>query len=182
MTDTASTMMWYAVKTHIEAESRVKAVIAEKVKKVGLEHKIGRILVPTEKVSEIRKGKKIIQSRKIYSGYVFVEMVVDDETRMLILEIHGVSGFVGADSRTPIPMEDHEVERIMAELEEHNEKPKPKMTFKVGETVKVKEGAFENFEGVVSTIDPERGTMKLKVLIFGRQTTVEMEYYQVEKL
>jgi len=176
------TMQWYAVKTHIEAESRVQSVLTEKVKTNGMENKIGRIMVPTEKVSEIRKGKKIIQSRKIYSGYVFIEMLVDDETRMLILETHGVSGFVGADSRTPIAIEDNEVDRIMAELEEHNEKPKPKMTFKIGETVKVKEGSFENFEGVVNTIDPDKGTMKLSVLIFGRQTTVEMEYYQVEKL
>lgn len=176
------TKMWYAVKTNIEAESKVKALLLEKVKKQNLDEKVGMVLIPTEQVSEIRRGKKIIQTRKIYAGYIFIEMVVDDETRLLVLETQGVSGFVGTDSRTPIAMEDHEVDRIRAELEEQQARPKPKMTFKVGETVKVKEGAFENFEGLVEHIDPEKGTMRLMVLIFGRHTPVELEYYQVEKL
>lgn len=175
-------MLWYAVKTHIESEHKVKALLQEAVRNKGLDHKIGKVLIPTEQVSEIRRGKKIIQTRKIYAGYIFVEMLVDDQTRMTILETQGVSGFVGTDSRTPIPMEDHEVERIMAELEEQQDRPKPKMTFKEGETVKVKEGAFENFEGIVEHIDPIKGTMKLMVMIFGRNTPVELEYWQVEKL
>lgn len=175
-------MEWYAVKTQIEAENQVKGLLAEAVKKNSLENKFGSILVPTEQVAEIRHGKKIVQARKIYSGYVFVQMDVDDETRMVVLDTQGVSGFVGTDSRTPIPMEDHEVDRIMAELEEQMERPKPKVIFSVGETVKVKEGPFENFEGVVEHIDPIKGTMKLMVLIFGRHTPVELEYYQVEKL
>ncbi|MBF0198962.1 MAG: transcription termination/antitermination factor NusG [Planctomycetes bacterium] len=175
-------MGWYAVKTHIEAETKVKAMLLEGAKKMALEDKVGRVMIPTEQVSEIRHGKKIIQTRKIYSGYVFIEMLVDDQTRMLVLETQGVSGFVGTDSRTPIAMEDHEVERIMAELEEQQDRPKPKVLFDVGETVKVKEGPFENFEGVVEEIDPMKGTMKLMVLIFGRHTPVELEYYQVEKL
>lgn len=175
-------MEWYAVKTNIESETKVKALLQDYVKSNNLENKFGKILIPTEQVSEIRKGKKIIQTRKIYAGYVFIEMEVDDQTRMIVLETQGVSGFVGTDSRTPIPMEDHEVERIMAELEEQQDRPKPKMTFKVGETVKVKEGAFENFEGLVEDIDPIKGTMKLMVMIFGRNTPVELEYWQVEKL
>lgn len=175
-------MEWYAIKTQIEAESKVKALLLESVRKQNLEHKIGRVMIPTEQVAEIRQGKKFIQTRKIYAGYVFVEMEVDDQTRLVILETQGVSGFVGTDSRTPIPMEDHEVDRIMAELEEQQERPKPKVIFSVGETVKVKEGPFENFEGVVEQIDPIKGTMRLMVLIFGRQTPVDLEYYQVEKL
>lgn len=175
-------MEWYAIKTQIEAESKVKALLLESVRKQNLEHKIGRVMIPTEQVAEIRQGKKFIQTRKIYAGYVFVEMEVDDQTRLIILETQGVSGFVGTDSRTPIPMEDHEVDRIMAELEEQQERPKPKVIFSVGETVKVKEGPFENFEGVVEQIDPIKGTMRLMVLIFGRQTPVDLEYYQVEKL
>ena len=175
-------MEWYAIKTQIEAEAKVKALLQEAVKKYNLEHKIGRIMIPTEQVAEIRQGKKIIQTRKIYAGYIFIEMLVDDQTRLLVLETQGISGFVGTDSRTPIPMEDHEVDRIMAELEEQQDRPKPKVIFGIGETVKVKEGPFENFEGVVEHIDPVRGTMRLMVLIFGRQTPVELEYYQVEKL
>jgi transcription termination/antitermination protein NusG len=175
-------MEWYAIKTQIEAESKVKALLLESVRKQNLEHKIGRVMIPTEQVAEIRQGKKFIQTRKIYAGYIFVEMEVDDQTRIVVLETQGVSGFVGTDSRTPIPMEDHEVERIMAELEEQQERPKPKVIFSVGETVKVKEGPFENFEGVVQQIDPIKGTMRLMVLIFGRQTPVDLEYYQVEKL
>lgn len=175
-------MEWYAIKTQIEAEAKVKALLQEAVKKNNLEHKIGRIMIPTEQVAEIRQGKKIIQTRKIYAGYIFIEMLVDDETRILVLETQGISGFVGTDSRTPIPMEDHEVDRIMAELEEQQDRPKPKVIFGIGELVKVKEGPFENFEGVVEHIDPVRGTMRLMVLIFGRKTPVELEYYQVEKL
>jgi transcriptional antiterminator NusG len=173
---------WYAVKTHIEAEAKVKALIEEAVRKQNLSDKIGRIMIPMEQVSEIRHGKKIIQTRKIYAGYIFIEMVIDDQSRMLVLETQGVSGFVGTNSRTPIPMEDHEVDRIIAELEEQLDRPKPKMTYKIGETVKVKEGAFENFEGIVEYIDPEKGTMRLMVLIFGRKTPVDLEYYQVEKI
>ena len=120
-------MEWYAIKTQIEAETKVKALILETVRKQNLEHKIGRVMIPTEQVAEIRQGKKFIQTRKIYAGYVFVEMEVDDQTRLVILETQGVSGFVGTDSRTPIPMEDHEVDRIMAELEEQQERPKPKV-------------------------------------------------------
>jgi len=175
-------MEWYAIKTQIEAEAKVKALLHEAVKKAELEHKIGRILIPTEQVAEIRQGKKIVQTRKIYAGYIFIEMEIDDQTRLLVLETQGISGFVGTDSRTPIPMEDHEVDRIMAELEEQQDRAKPKVIFSVGETVKVKEGPFENFEGVVEQIDPIRGTMRIMVLIFGRQTPVELEYYQVEKL
>ena len=175
-------MEWYAIKTQIEAENKVKGLLTEAVKKEGLEGKFGGILVPTEQVAEIRHGKKIVQARKIYSGYVFIQMEVDDETRIVVLETQGVSGFVGTDSRTPIPMEDHEVDRIMAELEEQQDRPKPKVIFSIGETVKVKEGPFENFEGAVESIDPIKGTMKLMVLIFGRHTPVELEYYQVEKL
>jgi transcriptional antiterminator NusG len=175
-------MEWYAVKTHIEAETKVKALIMEHVKKKALEDQIGKILIPTEQVAEIRRGKRIITTRKIYAGYVFVEMLINDLTRMIVLETQGVSGFVGTDSRTPIPMEPHEVERIVAEIEEQMDRPKPKVTFSVGETVKVKEGAFENFEGVVESIDPLKGTMKLMVMIFGRQTPVELEYCQVEKI
>ena len=175
-------MEWYAIKTQIEAEVKVKSLLQDAVKKAELEHKIGRVLIPMEQVAEIRQGKKIIQTRKIYAGYIFIEMEIDDETRLLVLETQGISGFVGTDSRTPIPMEDHEVERIMAELEEQQDRPKPKVIFSIGETVKVKEGPFENFEGAVEHIDPIRGTMRIMVLIFGRQTPVELEYYQVEKL
>jgi len=175
-------MEWYAIKTQIEAEAKVKALLLESVRKQNLEHKIGRVMIPTEQVAEIRQGKKFIQTRKIYAGYLFIEMEVDDQTRLLVLETQGVSGFVGTDSRTPIPMEDHEVDRIIAELEEQQERPKPKVIFSAGEIVKVKEGPFENFEGTVEHIDPVKGTMRLMVLIFGRQTPVDLEYYQVEKL
>ncbi|MBF0243853.1 MAG: transcription termination/antitermination factor NusG [Planctomycetes bacterium] len=175
-------MEWYAIKTNIETEEKVRILLQDAVQKRGLAHKIGRIMVPVEKVAEIRLGKKIIQTRKIYSGYVFLEMENDNDTRMLVLETQGVSGFVGTDSRTPVPLEDHEVDRIVSEVEDKLDRPKPKVLFEVGETVKVKEGAFENFEGTVESVDAERGTMSLSVMIFGRYTPVELEYWQVEKV
>lgn len=173
---------WYAIKTNIEAEGKVKMLLQDEIRQRGLQHLFGEVLIPTEKVSEIRRGKKHIQTRKIYAGYVFVEMDITDESRMLVLETKGVAGFVGTDSRSPIPLEDHEVSRIRSELEEKQEAPKPKVIFDVGETVKVREGPFENFEGTVESIDHDRGTMRLSVLIFGRYTPVELEYWQVEKV
>lgn len=173
---------WYAIKTNIDAESKVKLLLVDEIKKRKLDEKFGEILIPMEKVAEIRRGRKLIQTRKIYSGYIFLEMEVDDETRLAVLETQGVSGFVGTDSRTPISMELGEVSRIRNEIEEKQDRPKPKVIFDVGETVKVKEGPFENFEGTVESIDPDKGTMRLMVMIFGRSTPVEMEYWQVEKI
>lgn len=173
---------WYAIKTNIDAENKVKMLLQDEIRKRGLEQCFGDILIPTERVSEIRRGKKHVQTRKIYSGYLFLEMELNDRTRLAVLETQGVSGFVGTDSRNPISMEEHEIDRIRSEIVEQQSRPKPKVIFDVGETVKVKEGAFENFEGVVESIDPQKGTMKLMVMIFGRSTPVEMEYWQVEKI
>ena len=173
---------WYAIKTNIESEVKVKRLVEEEIRKRSMGDSFGEILIPMEQVSEIRRGKKLIQTRKIYAGYVFLEMEVNDNSRLLVLETHGVTGFVGTDSRNPIPLEDHEVARIRNEIVDKQDSPKPKVIFESGEPVKIKEGPFENFEGTVESIDPLKGTMKLSIMIFGRYTPVELEYWQVEKI
>lgn len=175
-------MDWFAVRTAIDSENRAQMLIQDAIQKTGLQDKFGRMVIPTEEVSEIRRGKTYVTTRKVFAGYLFIEMENCEQTRLLVLETQGVSGFVGVDSRTPVPMEQHEIDRLLSTAESADGRPKPKVSFEIDETVKVKEGAFEGFEGVVENIDPDRGTMRISVMIFGRKTPVELEYWQVEKL
>jgi transcriptional antiterminator NusG len=136
-------------------------------------------MVPTEKVSEIKGGKRRVIQRKIYPGYIIVEMVLDDETWYLVRGTPGIGDFVGSES-VPVPMEPHEVEKLIGGMQETEEKPKLKIEFDLGDRVKIKEGPFENFSGVVDEVNAQKGLVRVIVMIFGRETPVELEDWQVE--
>ena len=138
-------------------------------------------MIPTEKVSEVKEGKKKISERKFFPGYLLVEMELNDESWYLVKNTPGVSGFVGSGKK-PIPLQEMDIQNVLTQQEEKTSKPKPKVEFEVGENIRVKEGAFANFNGTVTEINPNRGKLKVSVSIFGRSTPVELEYWQVEKI
>jgi transcriptional antiterminator NusG len=170
---------WYVVHTLSGQEHKVKEALENKIKLNEQEELISQILVPSEKVAEVKGGKKTISARKFFPGYILVEMVLTDETYYFIRHTPGVIGFIGSGS--PVPLLEHEVNDILAQIEAKKEKVKPKVLFTIGEMVKITEGPFLNFNGVVDEVNPERGKLKALVTIFGRSTPVELEYWQVEK-
>ncbi|MBI3252762.1 MAG: transcription termination/antitermination factor NusG [Candidatus Omnitrophica bacterium] len=171
---------WYVIHTQTGHEDRVKATLEGRAEQHGLKDKIVQVLIPTEKVSEIKAGKKKISTRKFFPGYVLVEMELSDDTWYLVKNTPGVSGFIGS-GRKPLPLRDSEVAGIIKQAEEKKEKPTPKVIFEKGESVRVKEGPFINFNGTIEEVNPNKGKLKVMVAIFGRTTPVELEYWQVEK-
>ncbi len=171
-------MCWYVVHTYSGYEEKVKKSILERAKTKGLEDKIGRILIPTEKVIELRGGKKIQTDNKFYPGYILVEMEYNDDTWHLIKSIPRVTGFVGGTR--PMPLPEEEVEVILQQVEKAPHQP-PKTKFQKGEVVRITDGPFTNFNGVVDEIDLDHGRLRVMVSIFGRQTPVELSFHQVEK-
>src|SRR5450432_1017033 len=178
---------WYVVHVLSGQEYKVRDNIEKRVKTEEMSDVIFEILVPTERVSEIKRGKKSETTRKFFPGYLIVNMHLLDENNQLmdrtwyfIRETTGVIGFAGTKDR-PIPMRDSEVQSMLAQMREREEKVKPKVSFEVGETVKVADGPFQNQNGVVEEIDPERGKLRVSVTIFGRATLVDLEYWQVER-
>ncbi len=172
---------WYVVHTQTGAESKAKANLESRADLAGMKEAINQVLIPTEKVSEVRAGKKRISERKFFPGYILVEMDMNEDTWYLVKNTPGISGFVGS-GRTPIPLAENDVNQILTQQEEKTSKPKPKIDFGQGENVRVKEGSFANFNGVIDEVHPSRGKLKVMVTIFGRQTPVELEYWQVEKI
>ena len=173
---------WFIVRAHSEREEKIKAALEARIRAAGIEDLFGRIMVPTEHLSEIRDGRKRIVKQKMYPGYILVEMEVCDESWFLVTETPGISGFVGTDRRNPVPMREEEVDRILREMEDKKEKPRPKVEFEMGETVKIKEGPFENYDGVVEDVTPSKGLVKVGISIFGRSTSVELEFAKVERV
>lgn len=171
---------WYAVHTYSGFENKVKRHLEEAIRARGLEDRISEILVPTEDVAEIRDGRKRVATKKIFPGYIIIEMELDDETWHLVKETPGVTGFVGS-AREPTPLTEEEIANIQKHMVETEEQPRPKITFERGEKVKVIEGPFYNFTGTVAEINSERGRLKVMVEILGRQTSVELDFLQVEK-
>jgi transcriptional antiterminator NusG len=178
---------WYVVHVLSGQENKVRENIEKRVKTEEMGDVIFEVLVPTERVSEIKRGKKSETTRKVFPGYLIVNMhLLDDEGQLIgrtwyfIRETPGVIGFAGPKDK-PIPMRASEVESMLAQMREREEKVKPKVSFEVGETVKVADGPFQNQSGVVEEIDPERGKLRVSVTIFGRATPVELEYWQVER-
>jgi len=169
---------WYAVHTYSGFEEKVKTSIEDRARKKGLSEKIERILIPTEKVIELRGGKKREADKKFYPGYILVEMELDDETWHLVRSIPRVTGFVGGTRPVPLPQE--EVDVIIQQIERAPQKP-PKTEYEEGESVRIIDGPFTNFVGVVDEVDMDHGRLKVMVSIFGRQTPVELNFYQVEK-
>jgi transcriptional antiterminator NusG len=177
---------WFVIHTLSGQEQKVKESIEKRVKTDEMQDYVKEVLVPMEKVVEVRNQKKTVSSRKLWPGYVFVDMVLlDEENRIVekpwyfIKETQGVIGFVGGEPPVPTPAE--EVEAIKAQISASEETEKPKVNFEVAETIKINNGPFLNFSGVIEEIDPERGKLKVTVNIFGRNTPVELEYWQVEK-
>ncbi|NQT75947.1 MAG: transcription termination/antitermination factor NusG [Candidatus Omnitrophica bacterium] len=172
---------WYVIHTLTGQEDKVRASIESHVQEGALKDKVFQVLIPTEQVSEVKDGKKKISLRKFFPGYILVQVDLDDEAWYKIRNIQGVTGFIGTKTK-PIPLLESEVKLIIKQTEERKEKPTPKVVFEKGDSVKIIEGPFINFSGTVEEVNPDKGKIKVMVLIFGRATPVEMEYWQVERL
>ena len=172
---------WYIVHAHSNFEKKVAASIREQAAQRGLEDKFDEILVPTENVVEVRKGRKVNAERKFFPGYVLVKCDLSDDIYHIIKNTPKVTGFLGADKK-PVPISDAEAERIKGQVQDGVERPKSTITFEVGENVRVADGPFASFNGVVEEVDEGRSRVKVAVSIFGRATPVELEYAQVEKV
>lgn len=172
-------MDWYILKVQSNREESIKEGLLRRVAIAGLEYYFGDVIVPTEKVTEFKAGKKRVRKRKLYPGYLVVQMEINDDTWFLVRETPGIGDFTGAAGR-PAPMLPHEVSRILAKQEEKSEKaPKLNISFRPGDQVKINEGTFENFEGQVQSIDEQNGRVTVMINIFGRSTPVELEYWQI---
>ncbi len=174
-------LRWYVVHAYSNFENQVKRSLEERIKRSGLERYFGKILVPTEEVVEMRMGQQRKSERKFFPGYVLVQMELNDETWHLVKEVPRVLGFIGGTSDRPAPISDREAEAILSRVEEGAAKPKPKVLFEVGEVVRVIEGPFKDFNGVVEEVNYEKNKLRVSVLIFGRSTPVELDFGQVEK-
>jgi len=174
-------MRWYVVHAYSGFEKSVQRALTERVTRSEMQDKFGRILVPVEEVVEMKSGQKSISERKFFPGYVLVEMEMDDDTWHLVKNTPKVTGFVGGSANRPTPISEKEVEKIMQQMQEGVEKPRPKVLFETGEMVRVKEGPFTDFHGSVEDVNYEKNRLRVSVTIFGRATPVELEFGQVEK-
>jgi transcriptional antiterminator NusG len=172
---------WYIVQAYSNFERKVAESIMDKVAQSHLEELFDDVLVPTEKVVEMRRGRKVDAERKFFPGYVLVKMELTDETFHLIKNTPKVTGFLGSDNK-PMPISESEAMSILQQVQDGVDRPKPSISFDVGEQVRVSDGPFASFNGVVEEVDDERARLKVEVSIFGRATPVELEYTQVEKL
>lgn len=173
---------WYVVHVYSGMEKSVRKTLEERIQRAELEDYFGQILVPSEEVVEIKDGRKSISERRIFPGYVLVEMELTDQTWHLVKSTNKVTGFLGGSGNRPTPISEREVEKILSQMEEGTEKPRPKVLFEVGETVRVKEGPFADFNGNVEEVNYEKSKVHVSVTIFGRATPVELEFSQVEKV
>jgi transcriptional antiterminator NusG len=175
------TMRWYVIHAYSGYETQVMKQLNERIERSGLQDRFGEILVPTEEVVEMRDGKKRKSDRKFFPGYVLIQMEMDDETWHLVKESPRVLGFIGGTADRPAPITDAEANSIMQRVEEGVDQPKPKVLFEAGEVVRVTDGPFADFNGVVEEVNYEKSRLRVSVLIFGRSTPVELEFGQVEK-
>jgi transcriptional antiterminator NusG len=180
MTD-VSTRQWYIVHTYSGFEKKVSESLRQRVQAYGLQSDIGEVLIPTEDVVEMRGGKRVVSSKRFFPGYILVEMNMSDHAWHVVRNTPKVTGFVGAGSK-PTPLTQEEVDQILLQVTVAAEKPKPKYTFEKGDQVRINEGPFNSFNGVVDDINLDRNTLRVMVTIFGRSTPVELDFLQVEKL
>jgi len=173
-------MQWFAVQVYSNFEDKVERMLRENIERAGLGDLFGEIMVPREEVVELRDGQKVTSQRKFFPGYVLVQMEMNDETWHVVKDTRQVSGFLGSGGK-PRPMPQHEVDALVHQIEEGIERPKPKVMFDVGEAVRVIDGPFASFNGIVEEVMEEKAKLKVSVSIFGRPTPVELEYIQVEK-
>jgi len=174
-------MKWYVVHTYSGYEQKAKAALEERIKFLHTEHKMGQVLVPIERVQELGKGgQRKISSRKFFPGYIFVQMLLDEETWHVVKNTPKITGFVGHATEPP-EVPESEVREITQQMEEGALRPKPKVLFEVGEAIKVVDGPFQDFNGTVEEVKPEKGKVRVLISIFGRATPVELDFVQVEK-
>ena len=174
-------LRWYVVHAYSNFENKVKQALEERIKREGLEDHFGKILVPTEEVVEMRSGQQRKSERKFFPGYVLVQMELTDETWHLVKDVPRVLGFIGGTSDRPAPISEKEAMSILNRVKEGENKPRPKTLFEVGEVIRVIDGPFKDFNGVVEEVNYEKNKLKISVLIFGRSTSVELGFNQVEK-
>lgn len=177
-----SKKQWYVIQTYSGYEKSVKNALTDRIRRSGFAERFGRILVPTEEVVEVRSGQRSVTERKFFPGYVFIEMEMNDETWHLVKSAPRVSGFVGGTAMRPTPIAEAEIMKILQQMEEGGERPRPKTLFDVGESVRIKEGPFADFNGNVEDVNYEKNKLRVLVTIFGRATPVELDFGQVEKL
>jgi transcriptional antiterminator NusG len=170
---------WYVIHTYSGFEKIVKENLEQRIKSLGFSARVSEVLIPTEDIMEVKEGKKQVSTKRSFPGYVFVKMEVNDDVWYAIRNTPKVSGFVGGAK--PSPLLDAEVDAILKQMKETSERPQPKVLFETGETVRIIDGPFSNFTGIVDTVSPEHGKLKVMVTIFGRSTPVELEFGQVEK-
>ncbi|MDD5273449.1 MAG: transcription termination/antitermination protein NusG [Methylovulum sp.] len=174
-------LRWYVVHAYSNFENKVKQSLEERIKREGLEQYFGKILVPTEEVVEMRMGQQRKSERKFFPGYVLVQMELTDETWHLVKDIPKVLGFIGGVSDRPAPISEKEAMAILSRVEEGVNKPRPKILFEAGEVVRIIDGPFKDFNGAIEEVNYEKSKLKISVLIFGRSTSVELGFAQVEK-
>jgi len=177
----SESLRWYIVHAYSNFEHKVKSSLKERVKRMGLEDKFGEILVPTEEVVEMKEGSKRRSERKFFPGYVLVQMEMDDETWHLVKDVPKVLGFIGGTSDRPAPISEAEANQILQRVQEGVDKPRPKVLFEPGEVVRVTDGPFNDFSGVVEKVNYEKSRLQVAVQILGRSTPVELDFGQVEK-
>jgi transcriptional antiterminator NusG len=177
-----SALRWYVVHAYSGMEKAVERNLRERIERSGMQSKFGRILVPTEEVVELKGGKKSVTQRRFFPGYVMVEMIMDDDTWHLVKHTSKVTGFVGGARNRPAPISEAEVMKIVNQMQEGIDKPRPKVLWQVGELVRVKDGPFTDFNGAVEEVNYEKSKVRVSVTIFGRATPVELDFAQVEKV
>jgi transcriptional antiterminator NusG len=173
---------WYVVHAYSGMEKAVERNLRERIDRAGMQDKFGRILVPTEEVVELKNGKKAVTERRFFPGYVLVEMAMEDDTWHLVKHTSKVTGFVGGAKNRPAPISEAEVMKIVNQMQEGIEKPRPKVEWMVGEVVRVKEGPFTDFNGAIEEVNYDKSKVRVSVTIFGRATPVELDFSQVEKV
>jgi transcriptional antiterminator NusG len=174
-------LQWYVVHAYSGFENQVKRTLQDRITRSGMQDKFGDILVPTEEVVEMRDGAKRKSERKFFPGYVLVQMEMSDDTWHLVKDAPKVMGFIGGTSDRPAPISQREADSILQRVQEGADKPRPKVLFEVGEVVRVTDGPFNDFNGVVEEVNYDKSRLRVSVLIFGRSTPVELEFGQVEK-
>ena len=175
-------MRWYVVQAYSGFEQQVRRSLLERINRAGIHDRFGQILVPTEEVVEMRDGQKRKSDRKFFPGYVLVQMELDNETWHMVRETPKVLGFIGGPSDRPAPISEKEAQTILQRIQDGVDKPKPKVLYEPGEMVRVTDGPFNDFEGVVEEVNYEKSRLRVGVMIFGRTTPVELEFSQVEKV
>lgn len=175
-------MRWYVVHVYSGMEKSVRRSLMERIERMGMSDKFGQILVPTEEVVEVKSGQRSVTERRFFPGYVLIEMEMTDDTWHLVKDTGKVTGFVGGKSNKPTPIPAREMDKLLQQMQDGVDKPRPKVSYEVGELVRIKEGPFADFNGNVEEVNYEKSRLRVSVTIFGRSTPVELEFGQVEKV